>query len=374
MFAFAFKTLLADRGKLLTAVVGVVFSLVLVSIQGGLYVGLMNKASVLVDHCDADIWIGHRHVENVDFAHDIPEIWLNRIRGLPGVDQAEPYVVTKGVATLSDDGFEDVWIIGSDPTSMLGSAWSFQEGTRQDLRRPNAISIDSVDAKKLGQPALGQTLEVNGHRAKVVAKTKGITGFVTTPYLFTSLETARRLGNVPAGSCSYFLVRAKPDTDIAQLKARLQQQLPETDVYTAGEFSRLSQDYFLKRTGIGFSFGAATLLGLLVGLMMVGQSLYALALDHLSDYATLKAIGADDKQVRAVVIIQALAIATAGTILGIGLVLLIQRVWSSPLATIEIPIQLLCGGIVLVFVICVLATFLPVYRIHRVDPAVVLQG
>jgi len=146
------------------------------------------------------------------------------------------------------------------------------------------------------------------------------------------------------------------------------------DVLAATEFSAASQSYFLERTGIGFSFGAATLLGLLVGLMMVGQSLYALALDHLSDYATLKAIGADDKQVRAVVIIQALAIATAGTILGIGLVLLIQRVWSSPLATIEIPIQLLCGGIVLVFVICVLATFLPVYRIHRVDPAVVLQG
>ena len=87
MYVFALKTLLSDRGKLLTALVGVVFSLVLVNIQGGLYFGLMAKASVLVDHSDADIWVGHQHLENVDFAHNIPEVWLNRIRGLSGVEQ-----------------------------------------------------------------------------------------------------------------------------------------------------------------------------------------------------------------------------------------------------------------------------------------------
>ena len=100
MFSFALKTLLCDRGKLLTGLAGVVFSLVLVNIQGGLYLGLMRKASVLIDHCDADLWVGQRKIENVDLARDIPEAWMNRLRGVPGVERVAPYIVGKGTATL----------------------------------------------------------------------------------------------------------------------------------------------------------------------------------------------------------------------------------------------------------------------------------
>jgi putative ABC transport system permease protein len=49
MWKVAFKTLAADRGKLLTALVGVVFSVVLVNVQGGLFLGLIAKASLLID-------------------------------------------------------------------------------------------------------------------------------------------------------------------------------------------------------------------------------------------------------------------------------------------------------------------------------------
>ena len=374
MHLFALKTLISDRGKLLLALVGVIFSLVLVNVQGGLYFGLIHKASVLTDNCDADIWIGHRLVENVDFAHDIPELWLNRIRGLPGVQQAEPYIVGKGIATLHDGGYEDVWIIGSEPSSMLGSGWSFVEGTRAELLRPNAISIDRLDARKLGFPEIGDVLEINGQRAKVVAKTSGILGFVTTPYLFTTLESARRFAHMPAGYCSYFLVRADAGTNLKELCQSIRRQLPQLDVYETRKFGKLSQEYFLRRTGIGLSFGASTLLGVLVGFLMVGQSLYALALDHICEYAALKAIGAEDSQIRQVVLLQAMSVATVGSLVGVGLVYLIQQVWSSPLAPIEIPAELLLGGCVLVFGICLAASVLPLRRIQRVDPATVLQG
>jgi putative ABC transport system permease protein len=146
VFAFALKTLLSDRGKLLTGLAGVVFSLVLVNVQGGLFLGLMRKASVLIDHCDADLWVGHRQIENIDFAHDIPEGWINRLRGLEGVERVEPYLVGKGVATLRDGGFEDVWVIGSDPATMMGTGWSFVAGSADDLRRPYAVSFDEIDA------------------------------------------------------------------------------------------------------------------------------------------------------------------------------------------------------------------------------------
>ena len=120
MTRFALKTLFSDRGKLTAAVVGVVFSLVLVNIQGGLYFGLMNRASLLINVADADIWVGHRLVENVDLAKEIPQTQIARIKGLPGIKEAQPYVVGKGLATLPDGGFEDVWIIGCDPANLAG--------------------------------------------------------------------------------------------------------------------------------------------------------------------------------------------------------------------------------------------------------------
>lgn len=374
MHRLAFKTLISNRGKSVTAIAGVVFSLVLVSIQGGLYVGLMRKASILVDHSGADLWIGHKRVELVDLPENIPQIYVNRVRGLPGVAAAEPYVVGHGYAVSTDGTYENVWLIGADPSTMLGGGWSFTQGSRRDLRRPNGVSIDEYDEPRLGYPRLNEIIEINGRRARVVAKTRGVTPFTTTPYLFMTLDNARRYSGIPPDSCSYFLVRAESGTDLAGLRDAIQQRLPDLAVYTSEEFSRMSQAYWMRRTGIGISFGAATLLGLFVGLVMVGQSLYALALDHLDEYATLLAIGATSSQVRMVVVLQALIVAAIGTVVGVALVLVIQGLWASPLAPIEIPLELLIGGIGLVFGICLLATILPANRIRKIDPQVVLQG
>lgn len=374
VLAFALKTLLADRGKFLTGLAGVVFSLVLVNVQGGLYFGLMSKASVLIDHCDADLWVGDRHISNVDLPRHIPEGWINRLRGLPGIERVEPYIVGKGTATLTTGGFEDVWIIGSAPASMLGSGWNFVSGSRDDLRRPYGVSFDVVDLAKLGQPQVGDWIEVNGHRVKLVARTSGITGFVTMPYLFTTLENARRISNISPERCSFFLVKALPETDIAQLRVQVAELVPELVVYPPQEFAESSQSYWMNRTGIGISFGASTALGLLVGLMMVAQSLYALALDHQTDYATLKALGADDREVCAVILWQALTMAVLGSTVGIGIVLGLRECWSSPLAPLVIPPPLIAVAVLLVFVICLVASLLPFLRIRRIDPAVVLQG
>lgn len=374
MLSIALKTLLSHRGKLLTGIAGVVFSLVLMNVQGGLYLGLMRKASLLIDHCDADFWVCNRQIENVDLARDIPEIWMNRLRGLPGIDRVDPYIVGKGTAARRDGGMEDVWIVGSNAATMTGTAWSFLSGSPRDLRRPDSVSFDEVDRRKLGNPKVGDWVEVNGHHARLAAETQGITGFITMPYLFTTLDTARRLSNVSPGFCSFFLVKVRAGRDRARLIAAARQRVPDAAIYTPDEFAAVSQDYWMKRTGIGVSFGASTFLGLLVGLLMVGQSLYALALDHVEDFATLKALGADDRHVGAIVLVQSLTIALAGSLLGIAIVAGVRQCWSSPLAPVEIRPPLVGLSVLVVFVICLAASLLPYVRIRRVDPAVVLQG
>src|SRR3970282_676438 len=106
MWAIAVKTLVADRGKLLTALVGIVFSVILVNVQGGLFIGLIRKASLLVDHTEADVWVGPGDMQNADCTQDIPRRGVHGIGEVPGVRRAEPYLVGWGNMTLPRGGFE----------------------------------------------------------------------------------------------------------------------------------------------------------------------------------------------------------------------------------------------------------------------------
>src|SRR5436190_13058684 len=121
MWLLAIKAMFADRGKLLTSLLGVAFSVTLINLQGGLLLGLIRKASLLVDYGQADIWVGHRHINNVDVGTYIPERWVQRIRGVEGVERADAYLVGYSQMVMPDGKFENVIVVGSDASSLLGN-------------------------------------------------------------------------------------------------------------------------------------------------------------------------------------------------------------------------------------------------------------
>lgn len=374
MWAIAVKTLIADRGKLLTALVGIVFSVVLVNVQGGLFIGLIRKASLLVDQADADIWVGHKKMTNVDFPHDIPRRWVQRIRSVAGVRQAEPYLVGHSVMTLPDGGFEPVLVVGCDPSSLLGGAHETFGCDPRKLHRADGVIIDAYDAEKLGNPRIGDVREIGRQKARIVDYSHGILGFLVTPYVFTTIDRAAAYLDRPSDMASYFLVQATPGSDIDDVAARIKSRLPDVEVYPRNQYAAASVNYWMQRTGLGISFGAATLLGVLVGLTVVAQTLYAAVLDRLSEFGTLKAIGAAEGQIYGLVLNQALLLAAVGSALGLVCVGLIQSICSSPRAPIAIPWFVSGASCLLVTVICLASSVLPYVRVRRLDPAMVLQG
>ncbi len=374
MWSIALKTLIADRGKLLTALIGVVFSIVLVNVQGGLFLGLIRKAGLLVDYGEADIWVGHRKMHNVDFPRDIPRRWVNRIRSVPGVRRAEPHLIGHSVMTLPDGGFEPVLVVGCERRSLLGSAWNIAEGTADAILQPDGVIIDRHDAHKIGNAQVGDIREIGGRRARIVARSDGILGFLVTPYVFTTVDRAAGYLQKPSRLCSYFLVETDPEADPRQICQAISARIPEVEAYTRDQYSRRSVDYWLTRTGLGISFGAATLLGLLVGLVIVGQTLYASVLDRLSEFGTLKAMGANERHIYVILFAQATTMAVAGSVIGLACVAGVQRLFSTPRAEIVIPWQLSLGSCLLVFIICLVSSLLPYLRIRRIDPAMVLQA
>ncbi len=203
--------------------------------------------------------------------------------------------------------------------------------------------------------------------------TQGIMGFLVAPYIFTTFDRAAVFLEKDAEACSYYLVRLAPGTDVQAVCARIRRRVPEVDAFPTSEFSRISVDFWMIRTGLGISFGAATLLGLLVGMVMVAQTLYALVLDRLGEFGTLKAIGASEAQVCSILVVQACFLATVGGIVGLGVIWAVQRSFSTPKAPIVIPLWLSMGSCALVLVICVLSALWPYQRIRKVDPVMVLQ-
>jgi len=373
LWLFAIKTLLADRGKLITALLGVGFCVILVNVQGGLFLGLIRKATMLVDHGAADIWVGHKQMHCVDLSMEIPRDWVHRLRAVPGVRTADPYLAGYAGMTLPDGGFEGVAVIGVDRQELIGANWRYGAGGPDELRMMDGVVVDEYEDAKLQAPQVGEVREIGGRRTRVVAKTRGVTNFLIAPYVFTTFERARRILGRSPGTCSYLLVTVEPGADPNVVCRRIRSRVPQLDAYTREEFSGRTAAFWLTRTGMGISFGLATLLGLGVGLVTVAQTLHALALDRLSEYATLRAIGADESQLATLLIAQSSAIGLAGCVLGLALVVVVALAFSTPIAPIEVPAWMSLLSVALLLCMCVLISIVPHLRLRELDAGSTFQ-
>ena len=80
----ATKSLLHDKLRFFITVSGVAFAVTLVFVQVGLFIGLMDNASLTIDQIDADLWVTSHNTPNVDFAHTFPETYIKRVRSIAG--------------------------------------------------------------------------------------------------------------------------------------------------------------------------------------------------------------------------------------------------------------------------------------------------
>lgn len=374
LWNLAIRTLLYDRGKLIAGLVGVIFSVVLVNIQGGLFSGLIGKASLLVDRSGADIWIGHKGMHNVDFPHSIPTRWIHRVRSIPGVIEAEPMRIGFTEISLPQGGFESVAVVGVTEGSELGRAYDIIEGPENALDFPNSVIVDQCDDKKLASPEIGELREIGGRKVRITGKCRGVLSFLVAPYIFTNYNHSAELAGTDPSMTSYFLVKVDQGVDRELVCQEIRRRLSEVTVMPTVEYASTSVNFWMTRTGIGLSFGAATLMGLMVGLVMVGQTLYAMVLDRISEFATLKAIGSTEKEIILLLLAQSTAVALVGIAIGTLISMLMQFLLSTPRTEINISIYLYSASAALVFVICLIASALPYLRIRRVDPHSVLQG
>ncbi len=373
MWNLARKILLHDRIKFAVAAAGVSISVMMVLVQIGLYLGFMQNASNLIDNSDADVWVMGEGNENFDFAAPVDERAYYRVASTPGVAHAERMLLAFGQFRLEDGGQQGVQVIGLEDDARLLKPWNVVAGDAARIAEPGKVTIDTSEFGKLKIDRIGARREISGARAEVVALTKGIRSFTTSPFIFTNLASARAFTNLPGDKLTYVLVEAEPGVDPSALARRLS-DLPHLDAYTTAGLSARARHYWSSRTGVGAGFFTTAALGIIVGLVVVGQILYNGTLEHLREYGTLKAMGARNGAIVRVIMYQALISALVGFVFGGALALGARALMVKANLSVLLTPNLVATTAVLTVVMCCLASLLSVVKVLRLDPASVFKG
>jgi putative ABC transport system permease protein len=145
-------------------------------------------------------------------------------------------------------------------------------------------------------------------------------------------------------------------------------------VVTNHQFSRMTQVYWMFTTGAGVAVLLAAALGLVVGFVVVAQTIYATTMDHLKEFGTLKAMGAPNRYIYKVILTQAALSAVMGYVLGMFVSIFVVRASQSGGAAILLPWQMAIGMFFITLLMCMGAAIVSINKVTRLDPAMVFKG
>jgi putative ABC transport system permease protein len=246
------------------------------------------------------------------------------------------------------------------------------------LNRLNTLFFDAASKPDFGDVATQFTeqspliAEVSGKQMEVIGLFKVGVSFgadgnvIMSDQSLFELHPHRQPGIIDIG-----LINIDPEAKPAEVVQRIQKGLPEhLQAMTMMDYKAYEKNFWAKRTPIGFIFGLGTLMGFIVGAVIVYQILYTDVNDHLSEYATLKAMGYDDAYLSSIVIKEAIILAVMGYLPGwaiaSGMLALTRYATQLPSSmTASRSVMVLC----LTIGMCAGAGLLAMRKLRSADPA-----
>jgi len=320
----ALRNIVHDRLRFLLTIAGIAFSAFLMMFQGSLLAGFEHAASRVIDSIDADLWVMPRGVQSFDFVPPLRPGYAGIVRGVPGVASVEE--IATGLTFWQRPN-------GTRKTIVLIGANAFP------VVVPDDVMVDEADQDSLGIRELPADVEINRHRRRVTRAVTGFGSFLGSPYVFGRLADTRRcleLGEEGA----MFLVLRVAGADVGATQAALQRRVPELDVLRKQEFSARARRYWTMQTGAGGALLAAAVLGFVVGVLIVSQTVYATTMENIEEFATLKALGATPSYILRIVTTQALAGAVLGSAAGMLITFPVASLARRAISWIYTPWQL----------------------------------
>jgi putative ABC transport system permease protein len=367
----ALDNILHDRVRLAVTVAGIAFAVCLMVFQGSLLSGFLGASAKLIDSTESDLWITARGVACFDFPSALSRRFVETAKGIRGVAHTSRIVTGMAEFRKPDGRSQMIALVGADPEAGPNFPIPYLRGARGVLE-PEGLLIDRSSAGLLGNGE-GE-IEINRRRAHVAGRVSGFSSFLGCPYVFASYgDAAGYLGLRPEESM-YILVRLHPGYDAAAVQRDLQARLPNVDVLTRTQFVRRSQYYWISQTGAGGGILAAAILGFLVGLVVVSQTIYATTMENIEEFATLKAIGATRWYVARVVLTQALICGAIGSLVGAAATVPLVDQARLAIPWVQTPWWLPVGMIGPSLAMCAMAAIVSIRAALTVEPARVFRA
>ena len=321
-----------QKVRLIVALSGVIFAVVIIFMQLGIRDALFNSAVRLHEGLQGDCFLISPRSTSLIAMESFPERRLSQTLGFEEVEFVSPIYLDFGQwkNPQTRDYWRNIFVIGFDLRHQIFSLPGVAENLDQ-LKLPDAILFDRDSRTEFG-PVVTKfnqqgsvTTEIgNGNtnrKVKVAGLFKLGTSFGSDGNLITShLNFLRIFNNRSKGLIDIGLIKLKPGQDVEDFQNKLQKHLPEdVRILSKKEFIDFEKNYWQSSTAIGFIFNLGVFLGIIVGIVVVYQILYSNVAEHLPEYATLKAMGYRHKYLLSLVLQQALLIAVFGYVPGFAI-------------------------------------------------------
>jgi putative ABC transport system permease protein len=373
--SYSLTTIWYERQRFLPAMLAVAFSAVLVAVQSGLVLGLLSMMSLAVDKATADVWVGYPGVRSVDLGRAIPERWIVRLAAQPEVERAETVAIgfslwTRPGVTADATVSEVCTVVG---TRLSPDSLAAVEGVRSDpellarLSVPMSVAVDETELGRLGISGAGDRAEIMGLRVQVVGLVKGYKS-LGGPYVFCSLDTARRLLLYRKDEVTYFVAKTADPADAWKV-ARRMGGYAQLTAFTSEEFSNRSRMHWLMTTKAGIALGFTALLGLLVGAVITSQTLYAATAASQREFATLRAMGIPRWRLQLSVLAQSFWVGLFGILIAVPIIFLLTEGANSLGTGVRLHPIILLATFAITMSMAVGSGLAALRSFQRVDPA-----
>ena len=375
LLRLALKLLLSDRGKFVTLVIGITFSVFLMMLMTSMFFGIIEHSAANIINVGAKMWVMDPDVQTPQNAIPMPDYVLDAVRSIPGVEYAMPLYVGSGLVHLNTGSYQAATVVGLDDATLFGRPNLIQGNILDIYRNDGFIVVDDGNYAKLDSPKIGTTFEINDHRGVITGIARvSIGGLFGLPTLYTTYTRATQ--DLPSTRylTSFILVQPKADRDVGPIEAAVKKlgYLAVTD----RQFVQRNDRFYEFQTALGTNILIMTLISFIVGLSIAGETFYMFVLDNLERFGALKAIGAKSGELVQMIFFQSLVVGFLGFGLGVLLssALIAFGKFRIPNYAAVITYQNLFMALVMVLVISVFSAYLGIRKVIRIDPFSVFRG
>ena len=386
MLRLALKMLFGDTGKYLMLVAGLVFATFLMAQQAAVFCGLMNWTTSTLHNVPAPIWVVEKKVEQVNETNPLLDTDVARVRSVDSVAWASPIYSGIQRVRLASGNFKMIQLIGIDATTLAGAPAKLLQGRLEDLRLPNSVIIDDLGVKRLanqrgGKVKLHDIFELNDQEARVVGIADAKTSFTGGPYVWTTYERALQYTPPQRKMLSAVIAAPKPGFTEEQAVADIERETGLRAYLNRGfgdsdkDFNTSTIWWYVRNTGIPISFGITVVVGFVVGMAISCQTFYTFVMEHMKHLGALKAMGASNFTLCTMLIAQAFTVGLVGYGIGMFFTASFARVaLANEQPPFYMPEIIPWAVLAVILFICALSALIGIWRVSRLEPAMVFRG